>query len=269
MAKFKAGDLDLKTGQKINFNDTDDVFMGYDSELYVNSTVSGVWAVDGGHLVVLDQLTQVSGSLSDQINISISGTDTFLGLGDTPTTYSGMSGYVVAVAPGEDELLFTEASTASSIVSGYEPPASGTGNIWYNLNDNGLYYYDDQRYKWLSVNTHTFLYTYNASIGAAYLSVGTVSTNFAHYGIRRPACITAIITEGDSGNATKGFDIIDASGGVETVLKTFYLTDYVYENTTEDVNIEDDSELKIYVHSTAPGIKYPIVQIEIKWRYPE
>lgn len=190
----------------------------------------------------------------------------FINLTDTPTTYSGLTDYTVKVNANSDGLVFSSVANAN-IISSYYPPASGTSNVWYNLNDNGFYYYDDERYKWLSVNTHTFLYTYNAAISAAYLSVGTVATNFAHYGIRRAACITAIIAHGDTGYPTKGFDILDAATDPETVVKTFYLSNYIYENVAENIDIENNSELKIFVHQEGQGVKYPIVQIEIKWRY--
>lgn len=116
MAKFKAGDLDFKTGQKIDFNDANDVYMGYDTELYINSTVSGIRAFNPWHLVRYDQLTQASGSLQDQIdNISISGVgvDEFVELTDTPSTYAGTGNYVTVVNPSEDGLRFVSQAEAT------------------------------------------------------------------------------------------------------------------------------------------------------------
>ena len=72
MAKFKNDNLDLETGENIDFDDADTIKMGYDgAELYINSTVSGVRAAQPYHMVRYDQLTQASGTLQNQIdNIS-------------------------------------------------------------------------------------------------------------------------------------------------------------------------------------------------------
>ena len=70
MAKFKDDNLDLETGEHIDFDDADTIQMGYDgSELYVTSTVSGVRAAQPYHMVRYDQLTEVSGILSDHGNL--------------------------------------------------------------------------------------------------------------------------------------------------------------------------------------------------------
>jgi hypothetical protein len=49
--------------------------------------------------------------------------ETFLELGDTPTSYSGQAGKVVTVAPGEDELIFADAGGGGPI--GYENLLTG------------------------------------------------------------------------------------------------------------------------------------------------
>lgn len=76
MAKFKNDSLDLETGEKIDFNDADTISMGYDgAELYLNSTLSGVRAVQPYHMVRYDQLTEASGFLSDHGNLIGRGDD--------------------------------------------------------------------------------------------------------------------------------------------------------------------------------------------------
>jgi len=92
MAKFKGGDLDLKTNQKINFDTQNQVDILYDGvDLIVNRPLKGERATHNNHLVRYDQLTETSGILQTQIdNITISGgAQTFIDLNDTPTTYSG------------------------------------------------------------------------------------------------------------------------------------------------------------------------------------
>lgn len=90
MAKFKAGNLDLKTNQLIDFSDGfGGVFMTYDgTDLYVNVPLKAEQAVKPEHLVRLDQLTTVSGYLQNQIDGV-----TFITLDDTPSTYSGSEDY--------------------------------------------------------------------------------------------------------------------------------------------------------------------------------
>jgi hypothetical protein len=65
MAKFKNDSLDLETGEHIDFNDADTISMGYDgAELYINSTVSGIAAVQPYHIVILSQLTDALGGVT-------------------------------------------------------------------------------------------------------------------------------------------------------------------------------------------------------------
>lgn len=92
MAKFKGGNLDLKTGQQIDFADIYNIVtLGYDgTDLVVSVALKGEQATKPTHLVRFDQLTTASGYLQDQIDsITISGVGTFVSLNDTPTTYSG------------------------------------------------------------------------------------------------------------------------------------------------------------------------------------
>jgi len=111
MAKFKDDNLDLETGEHIDFDDADTIQMGYDGgELYINSTISGIRAAQPHQMVRYDQLTESSGTLQDQIddlNVSASGVETFLDLTDTPTTYSGLTGYHPAIKSSEVELEFS------------------------------------------------------------------------------------------------------------------------------------------------------------------
>jgi hypothetical protein len=112
MAKFKNDNLDLETGENIDFDDADSIKMGYDgTELYINSTISGVRAVQPHHMVRYDQLTESSGILQDQIdNIDLEAQDEFIELIDTPATYSGMAGYGLSVNTEEDALEFNTSS---------------------------------------------------------------------------------------------------------------------------------------------------------------
>lgn len=110
MAKFRSGDLDLKTGQKIYFDDANDIFMEYDgNELSISSTVSGVRAIERHHYVILDQLTQASGSLRNYIDAGLESQNEFIELTDTPATYSGNAGNYVVVSSTESGVEFVSA----------------------------------------------------------------------------------------------------------------------------------------------------------------
>jgi hypothetical protein len=97
MAKFKNDNLDLETGEHIDFDDADTIQMGYDgAELYINSTVSGIRAAQPHQMVRYDQLLE-----------AVSGTNEFIELTDTPATYSGLTGYHTAIKSSEDGLEFS------------------------------------------------------------------------------------------------------------------------------------------------------------------
>jgi len=104
MAKFRNDNLDLETGEHIDFDDADTIQMGYDgTELYINSTISGVRAAQLHQMVRYDQLLE-----------AVSGTNEFIELEDTPTTYSGYAGYNVAVRQDETGLEFTSSGVGRS-----------------------------------------------------------------------------------------------------------------------------------------------------------
>jgi len=90
MAKFRDLSLDLETGEHIDFDDNDLIKMGYDgSELYINSTISGVRAAQPHQMVRYDQLTEASGTIKNYIDTGLEAQDEFIELIDTPNTYSG------------------------------------------------------------------------------------------------------------------------------------------------------------------------------------
>jgi len=113
MAKFKDDNLDLETGEHIDFDDADTIQMGYDgSELYINSTISGVRAAQPYQMVRYDQLLE-----------AVSGTNEFIELTDTPATYSGYGDYLVSVKPDETGLEFLPPSSSGVGRSGqYDIP---------------------------------------------------------------------------------------------------------------------------------------------------
>jgi len=194
MAKFRNDNLDLETGEHIDFDDADTIQMGYDGgELYINSTVSGIRAAQPHQMVRFDQLTESSGTLQDQIDdleIDIENQNEFIELIDTPTTYTGTAGYTLQVnetATGIDFVKYP----SGTVVSGTTPPPV-FDVLWYNNDDDIIYYWDEVRGSWLSTSIINYLFTYSGNIDGLYLSVGNVVDAYAHYNMARPATVISV-----------------------------------------------------------------------------
>jgi len=268
MAKFKNDNLDLETGEHIDFDDADTIQMGYDGgELYINSTVSGIRAAQPHQMVRYDQLTESSGTLQDQIDnieIDIENQNEFVELIDTPTTYSGQAGAHVMVNEYEDGLVFIP-EPPGTIVSGTTPPGSND-LLWYNGEDNNIYYYDTSRGKWLTVFTHNYLFTYSGNIDGLYLSVGNVVNSYAHFHILRDATITAMTADQDafgSSQDDKGYEIqVDGAN-----VFSFNMVLHEYTNEAMNVDISTGGSLQMYCTAVGSRARDPIVNLELKWRY--
>lgn len=114
MAKFKNLSLDLETGERIDFDDDDLITMGYDgSELYINSTVSGIRAAQPYHMVRYDQLTEASGIFDDRF-VWRDGSKELTGHWNTGNTYGIETPYIKfdlapsGIAHEEGELHWSE-----------------------------------------------------------------------------------------------------------------------------------------------------------------
>jgi len=266
MAKFKDLSLDLETGEHIDFDDADTIKMGFDGgELYINSTVSGIRAALPHQMVRYDQLTESSGTLQDQIDdlvIDIESQDEFIELIDTPTTYSGYGDYVVSVNSTEDGLEFVAAAPAV-VVSGTTPPSES--NLWYNSNDNIIYYYDNVRSKWLSTSILNYLFTYSANIDGLYMSVGNIIDAYAHYNIVRDATIVSASAEQRPAGsfATKGYEIHTDGSSVYS----FSMVSHSYANNSLNVDIDQDEGLQVFCTAAGSKSRDPIVNLELRWRY--
>jgi hypothetical protein len=101
MAKISAKNIELKDSERIIFGTDDDAFIEWDeagNQLEVSTVVSGVMPTQPYHLTPRFYVDQVVSS----------GVGTFIALTDTPTTYSGYAGYVVAVTDAEDAVEFIQ-----------------------------------------------------------------------------------------------------------------------------------------------------------------
>jgi hypothetical protein len=263
MAKFKNLSLDLETGERIDFDDDDTITMGYDgSELYVNSTISGVRAAQPYHMVRYDQLTQASGTLVNYIDAGLEAQDEFIELIDTPPAYAGYAGYSVVVNNTEDGLIFQQTTS-----TGTTPPASGTGqNLWFNEEDATLYYWDDMRLHWLTVYTNNYLFARGAAVDGSYLAIGDVTHSSAYYYMPRQGVITGLaINAENSQNSSKTFEIRNNS----TTLLSVTCSNWEYRNFDLDVDVSDNYALKCYAISDGLAVRNPVAVVEIRWKYVE
>jgi len=253
-------------GSLLGLEDDDHIYyVPTDGSRGFTSTVSGVAAYEPYHLVIYEQLTSASGYLQNQIDdlyMAASGVETFLDLTDTPDSYTGYANQYVRVNETEDGLVFAPAILSS----GTEPPASGTGGIWYNNTNQIIYYWDEVRNKWLSVYTHNYLFTYSGNIDGLYMSVGNVVNSYAHFHIIRDATITSVTADQDpilSAQPDKGYQI-QANGAP---IYSFNMVSNEYTNTGLNVDVNTDDELQMYVVAAGARVRDPIVNLELRWRY--
>lgn len=101
MAKFSQNSIELKDDERIVFGTGDNAYMEWDqdnNQMMISTVVSGVMPTQPYHLTPRFYVDQVVSS----------GVGTFIALTDTPTTYSGYAGYVVAVTDAEDAVEFIQ-----------------------------------------------------------------------------------------------------------------------------------------------------------------
>jgi hypothetical protein len=138
--------------------------------------------------------------------------------------------------------------------------------MWYNNNDNIIYYWDESRNKWLSVYTHNYLFTYSGNIDGLYMSVGNVVNSYAHFHILRDATITAIAADQDPvGSSQPDKDYEVQTNGADVF--TFSMILHEYTNEALNIDINEDDALQMYVVSVGTRVRDPIVNLEIRWRY--
>jgi len=101
VAKFSQNSIELKDDERIVFGTGDNAYMEWDqdnNQMMISTVVSGVMPTQPYHLTPRFYVDQVVSS----------GVGTFIALTDTPTTYSGYAGYVVAVTDAEDAVEFIQ-----------------------------------------------------------------------------------------------------------------------------------------------------------------
>jgi len=101
MPKFSHKNLELRDDERIVFGTGDNAYMEWDqdnNQMMISTVVSGVMPTQPYHLTPRFYVDQVVSS----------GVGTFIALTDTPTTYSGYAGYVVAVTDAEDAVEFIQ-----------------------------------------------------------------------------------------------------------------------------------------------------------------
>lgn len=189
--------------------------------------------------------------------------DEFVELLDTPTTYSGYAGSHVMVKDSENGLEFVT-EPPGTVISGTVPPDNNT-SLWYNSNDDIIYYWDETRMSWLSTSIINYLFTYSGNIDGLYLSVGNVVDSYAHYNMTRPAAIVSISADQNpTGSlATKGYDIIASA----VTVYSFNMVNDTYSNTNLNVELDQSAELQMFCVAAGARARDPIINLELRWRY--
>jgi hypothetical protein len=253
MARFKNKDIFFKDYDKAIFGSDQDSTLfwdGTEEDLRLTTVISGVYPTEDGHLTTKYYV--------DQGDI-----DNFLELTDTPTLYSGSSLKFVRVNEDESGLHFENAIVGVTS-SGTTPPDDS--NLWYNTTYNEFFYYDPVRDNWLSLTVHNYLFTRQSNVDGLYLSVGDLRHAGAHYPIPRPATITAVISAAENiFNSSKGFDI--RSNG--STVFSFNHTNWEYANMAADIDLNEDTNLRVFCTSAGDRCRNPSVLLEIRWRYVE
>jgi len=196
--------------------------------------------------------------------------DTFIGLLDTPTTYSGGHHKYTKVKDDFSGLEFAYA-LAGVTSSGTTPPDHNETHLWYNSHPdwNMFFIWDVGRQKWLSMAKQNYLFAYGGSVDGAYVSIGNVTDSSAYYYIPRTATITAIMaSEATSGGSepTKEFELQNA--GVAIAGGYFKMSNYEYFDLSTDIDLDDGTQLQLYAYKEGAGSKNPIIMLELSWRYP-
>ena len=101
MPKFSHKNLELRDDERIVFGTGDNAYMEWDqgnNQMMISTVISGVMPTQPYHLTPRFYVDQAVSS----------GVGTFIGLTDTPVTYSGAAGYVVAVNVLENAVEFIQ-----------------------------------------------------------------------------------------------------------------------------------------------------------------
>jgi len=131
MAKFKSSHLKLKTNQRVYFGDVDQASFTYDgSDLITDVPVRGERAVQQYHLVRYDQLTEVSGTLQQQINDMslVDWQDSVLTISGTPPG-----------SPSDGDRYLIANSGTTGVWVGHEDDIAewdGTASAWIYIDPN-------------------------------------------------------------------------------------------------------------------------------------
>jgi hypothetical protein len=186
----------------------------------------------------------------------------FISLDDTPTTYSGAHSKYVRVSE-DQKIVYFNTVIGGITVSGTTPPDPNDASIWYNNGDLITYHWDPARNEWLSNDLHNYLFTYQGAASGLYMSIGEVGHEDARYLIPRPATITAILMSSTGGESAKTFNIVDDT----TTVASFTSLNYEYQVMAEDIDLNNQTKLKIFITSAGLSVRNSVVILEIRWRY--
>jgi len=161
--------------------------------------------------------------------------------------------------------IFTQLDPDITVIAP-EPPDAFNGRLWINSSTSVSYIYDGSREKWQSASDSVLEYSYAGPAGNRYLKVGDISHSEYGYKFHDDYTVTAIDATGQ--DADVRYDIVTSVSGIDTLELSFYTTDFVYDSTTINIDVDRDNILKIF--SNKDGVSSatnPICLLRKHWRY--
>lgn len=129
--------------------------------------------------------------------------------------------------------------------------------------DNDLYFFDDNRRKWLSIGRDNYFWSKNSYSTSQFLSFGL--SNYSNIGprINYDGTITNIEIKITSGDMNKKFDLL-----VNSETKAVFSLNGVnqYKNNLIDIDFNENDLVSIFCSSEGDPVLDPIFSIGTRWR---
>lgn len=141
-------------------------------------------------------------------------------------------------------------------------PPDSTSTIWYNTDNSIMYTWNINRNKWLSISRETAIFTHRGNAEGVYLQCGNNFSSNIGFLVHRDSTIGSICARASSGSGIKNIHIKDDSDS----LFSFNLTDLYYTNENLDINISNNSFIRVFADKN--GQLFDLnVSLEISSRY--
>lgn len=134
--------------------------------------------------------------------------------------------------------------------SGVTPPSNPVGGeLWWNTDDNHLYYWDSSRSKWLATSAYRLEWGDDNSDGALLRGGGIVNPRSTTGRLfSAAATVTEVAASVAGGEQAKEFELYKVGGAV---VHSFTTSGGVYSSNT--INADVDAADKVWMRSSATG----------------